>query len=429
MSGTITTGKLILTQQTSNQDAFDRLRVSNPETIFELSHTKGKQPFLVDELVSATGATSNYISNNSYIQMALTDAGVTGKVVRQTYEYVLYQPGKSKLMMFSGVMEALAGGITGVVCRIGCFDSSVEKTFAAGAGNGCFFELNNKTLYAVIRNNNDDSEKVAQSAWNFDRFDGTGPSGVTINDFSKCCLFAIDQEWLGIGSVRFGFYVYGQFKLGHIFNHSGIGTPTSTALTMPYTKTAKLPIRYEISSTTPNLAEMRMMCSTILSEGGYEPTGRNFSIGNNTLKSISSTTNPIPIISIKINEAEPYNRKSVLLKAINVLNTSTNNMQLDLYLLNDDSYLTSPSWSTFDANNSIVLYDTSASAMNTAGGVLIESSYFDISGAIGFTFEKYLGSPLINSSISGKSKVFCISGVSLGGTVTVAGSFSWIEII
>jgi hypothetical protein len=36
---------------------------------------------------------------------------------------------------------------------------------------------------------------------------------------------------------------------------------------------------------------------------------------------------------------------------------------------------------------------------------------------------------LINSSISGKSKVFCIAGVSLGGTVTVAGSFSWIEIL
>jgi hypothetical protein len=429
MSGTITTGQLILTIPTSNQDAFDRLRVSEPETIFELSHTSGKHPFLVDEIVSATGATSNYISSNSYVQMALNNAGATGKVVRQSYEYVLYQPGKSRLMMFTGVMEALAGGITGVVSRVGCFDSSVEKTFVAGTGNGCFFELNNKTLYAVIRNNDDDSSKVAQSAWDFDRFDGTGPSGLTINDFSKCMLFAIDQEWLGIGSVRFGFYVYGQFMLGHIFNHSGIGTPTSTALTMPYNKTAKLPIRYEISSTTPNLAEMRMMCSALLSEGGYEPTGRSFSIGNNTLKSISSTTNPIPIISIKINESEPYNRKSVLLKGVNVLNTSSNNMQLDLYLLTNDSYLTSPSWSVFDSNNSIVLYDKNASALNTAGAVLIESSYLNTSGNIQFNYEKYLGSPLINSSISGKSKVFCIAGVSLGGTVTVAGSFSWIEIL
>ena len=429
MSGTITTGQLILTVPTSNQDAFDRLRISEPETIFELSHTKGKNPFLVDELVSATGATSNHISNNSYVQMALNNAGVTGKVIRQTYEYILYQPGKSKLMLFSGVLEALAGGITGVVSRIGCFDSSVEKTFAAGTGNGCFFELNNKTLYAVIRNNDSDSEKVAQSSWNFDTFNGLGPSGLTINDFSKCYLFAIDQEWLGIGRVRFGFYLNGKFMIAHIFNHSGIGTPTSTALTMPYTKTAKLPIRYEISSTSPNLAEMRMMCSTVLSEGGYEPTGCSFSIGNNTLHTVTSTTTPTPIISIKINENEPYNRKSVLLKNISVLNTTSNNMQLDLFMLENDSYLTTPSWSVFDANNSIVLYDHASTSMNIAGGVLIESSYINTSGSISFNFEKYLNSPLINSSISGKSKVLCIAGVSLGGTVTTAASFSWIEII
>jgi hypothetical protein len=104
-------------------------------------------------------------------------------------------------------------------------------------------------------------------------------------------------------------------------------------------------------------------------------------------------------------------------------------MQLDLYLLNNDSYLTTPSWSVFDANNSIVLYDHASTSMNVAGGVLIESSYINTSGNISFNFEKYLNSPLINSSISGKSKVFCIAGVSLGGTVTTAGSFSWIEII
>jgi hypothetical protein len=172
-----------------------------------------------------------------------------------------------------------------------------------------------------------------------------------------------------------------------------------------------------------------MMCATVLSEGGYEPTGRTFSVGNNTLHSVTSTTTPTPIISIKINETEPYNRKSVLLKNICVLNTTSNNMQLDLFLLDNDSYLTTPSWSVFDANNSIVLYDHGATSINVAGGVLIESSYINTSGAISFSFEKYLNSPLINSSISGKSKVLCIAGVSLGGTVTTCGSFSWIEII
>ena len=89
MSGTLTIGNLILTTPTANNDAFNRLRVSEQETIFELTHTRGKIPILVDEIVSG-GATSNYISANSYVQMALTGSGVTGRVVRQTYEYIIY---------------------------------------------------------------------------------------------------------------------------------------------------------------------------------------------------------------------------------------------------------------------------------------------------------------------------------------------------
>jgi hypothetical protein len=430
MSGTLTIGDLILTTSTANNDAFDRLRVSEPETIFDLTHTSGKMNYMIDEFVSATGATSNHISNNSYVQMALTDAGVTGKVIRQSYEYVIYQPGKSKLMLFSGVMEALAGGITGVVSRIGCFDSSEDKTFVSGHGNGCFFELNNKTLYAVIRNNNDDSSKVAQSAWNFDRFDGTGPSGITVNDFSKCLLFGIDQEWLGVGRVRFGFYFNGQFMLGHMFNHSGLGSPTSTALNAPYVKTAKLPVRYEISSTTSNLAEMRMLCSTILSEGGYEPASHGYSIGNNLLQSISSTTTAIPIIALKLRELEPYNRKTAVLKNINILNTTSNSMQLDLYLLKNSTYITGGTWTQSNtSNNSIVEYNNTPTTLDITGGILIDSYYVSINGNLSLNYDKYLEGPKLNSSIDGHSKVFCIAGVSLGGTVTVAGSFSWSEFI
>ena len=51
-------------------------------------------------------------------------------------------------------------------------------------------ELNGTTLYSVIRLNDVD-DKVAQSAWNYDKFDGLGPSGLTINDYSKCIILAI----------------------------------------------------------------------------------------------------------------------------------------------------------------------------------------------------------------------------------------------
>jgi hypothetical protein len=52
-----------------------------------------------------------------------------------------------------------------------------------------------------------------------------------------------------------------------------------------------------------------------------------------------------------------------------------------------------------------------------------------INGNLSLNYDKYLEGPKLNSSIDGHSKVFCIAGVSLGGTVTVAGSFSWSELI
>ena len=126
--------------------------------------------------------------------MAVSTSG--DKVIRQTFEYIPYQPGKSRLMVFSTVLEAINGGSSGVICRVGCFDSSVEKTDVVSSGNGCFFELNNKTLSVVIRLNNTDTS-VAQSSWNYDKFDGNGPSEFTVNDFSLSRSFAFRITQIG----------------------------------------------------------------------------------------------------------------------------------------------------------------------------------------------------------------------------------------
>ncbi len=446
MSGVLTVGKIILTDTPSNNDAFDRLRISEPETLFELNHTIGKLPFLVDEIVSGAGATSNPNTNESYISMGITGSGDgsgTNKIVRQTYEYVPYQPGKSRLMIFSGVLEAIEGGVTGTYERIGSFDSYVEKSSVAGSGNGCFFELDGKTLYAVIRCNDTAAHagntRVAQSAWNFDKFNGSGPSGLTVNDYSTAKILAIDQEWLGVGQVRFGFFINGQFHVGHIFNHF------DTGITVPYTKTAKLPIRYEVTGSNNKIAEMRMICSTILSEGGFEPTGITYTYGRSSSVTISS--NYKPLISIKLRENEPYNRKSIILKSIELLNTQDRGLQWDLILLPNSSYLNANSidWVNIDNNNSITQYNTTATVIysdpvaptaittNITSAsdkiIVLDSGYADYSSTIQFQYDKYLASPIINSSIAGDSRVLCLCGVRLTNDVTTYASLSWVEVL
>jgi hypothetical protein len=438
MSGVLTVGKIILTDTTSNNDAFDRIRISEPETLFEINATTGKLPFLIDEIISGAGTTSKEYLDNSYIKMGIS-ASATGlgvnNVVRQSYEYVPYQPGKSRLMIFSGVLEAISGGVTGTYERIGSFDSYVEKTSVAGSGNGCFFELDGRTLYAVIRLNDtvthNGNTRVAQLDWNFDKFNGIGPSGLTVNNYSTAKILAIDQEWLGVGQVRFGFFINGQFHVGHIFNHFDEG------ITMPYTKTAKLPIRYEIQGPDNKTAEMRMICSTILSEGGFEPTGITFTYGRSTPVVIS--TNYKPMISIKLRETEPYNRKSIILKSIELLNTLDRGLQCNLLLLPNKTYLTGGNTFTpIDLNNSVAEYNTTATGITgvttdiTSASdsiIVLDSGYADYSSTIQFNYDKYLASPIINSSIHGDSRVLCLCGVILVNNVTTYASLSWVEVL
>ena len=438
MSNFLVNEKIILTNNSSNQDAFDRLRISEPNALFEYDLSLGKLPFLIDEFVSTSGATIMIDTSIPTIDLKLTGES-TGKVIRQSFEYVPYQPGKSKLMLFSGVLEAEHGGITGVVSRIGSFDSSVEKGIT-GNGNGLFFELggeSGKTLSVVERLNNTDT-KVSQTNWNSDKFDGTGPSGITALYFSKAMIFAIDQEWLGTGRVRFGFVINGSFKLAHVFNHSGIGTPTSTGIQVPYTKTAKLPIRYEISSTIANTATLRMLTSTVLSEGGFEPTGMSFSKGTTSGHTLA-TNLAHPIISIKLIGTEPYNRKTVSLRKISTIIRSASGtpkqIQWDLYMLpNENSLLGTPNWQNVNTN-SIVQYDINATGITGLGSdniILLASGYADVSTINDFYYDKYLASPLINSSINGTSKVLCLSAIRLnvtGNNPIVNSSLSWVEIL
>ena len=434
MSSFLVNEKIILTNNSSNQDGFDRLRISEPNALFQYDLSLGKLPFLMNEFLSATGATITFDTAISTIDLKLTGSGITGKAIRQSFEYVPYQPGKSKLIMFSGVLEAEHGGMTGVLCRIGSFDSNIEKTQVAGNGNGLFFELSGSSgkILNVVKRLNDSDTKVAQTDWNYDKFDGTGPSGLTINDFSKAMIFAIDQEWLGSGRVRFGFVINGSFKLCHSFNHFG-----ADSITVPYTKTGKLPIRYEISSIQSQIATLRMLSSTVLSEGGYEPTGMSFSIGRTAGKTLTYATglNPIPIISIRLNQIEPYNRKTISLKKLCVLVNSSIAIQWDLYILPSTSNLVGSSFVDVNTTNSLAEYDISATGITGSGGILVAAGYGDSSIINDFQYDKYLASPLVNSSITGTSKVLCLSAIKLPGQTplntnpVVNGSLSWIEIL
>jgi len=84
-------------------DAFGRLRIAQPYTLFDSQNRYQKDPQFSEELV--TSGTATYVANESSVDLAVTTASGS-KAVRQTFRVFPYQPGKSLMVLATFVMNA-----------------------------------------------------------------------------------------------------------------------------------------------------------------------------------------------------------------------------------------------------------------------------------------------------------------------------------
>lgn len=242
----------------SNLDAFGRLRVSNPENLFDSKQIFDNQPLFWDEsLESGADITSAHSVDTASTVITSTDS-TAGKFTRQTFMRFNYQPGKSQLISMTGILDRSGGG-TGVQRRIGMFDDD----------NGIFFEDDEGTIKLVRRTKVTGSvvdNKVSQTNWNIDKMDGTGVSGITV-DWTKLQIFSLDFEWLGVGRVRMGLFIDGVLFYVHEFLNANL-------LDKVYMSTPNLPLRYQMITTGSSpVSTMECNCSTVMSEGGTNDLG------------------------------------------------------------------------------------------------------------------------------------------------------------
>ena len=324
-------------------DAFGRLRVSNPVTLFDSQqrYLPGKQ----FSNVTATGGNVVYVANESSFNLNVTTT--SGSSAIQQSKFVQpYQPGKSMLVMESFCMSTL---IANCRQRVGYFTTE----------NGVYFEADGTTLYLVIRSNASGSiveERIAQSSWNGDRLNGTSgannPSGITLNP-ALTNIFWCDIEWLGVGNVRAGFIINGQFILCHTFQHAN-----QSGNTKVYMTTATLNPRYEITNTgtTAGNSTFKQICSTVISEGGYAPaTTENFVSSGITPTRIATANAYTAVASIRLNPAYPD--AVVLPSQLDLLLTDVQYGQYQLVLNASNVVANTGSWS--NVANSVVQTNTS----------------------------------------------------------------------
>lgn len=390
----------------ASSDAFGRLRVSQPYTLFDSTLRYGDDSFKWDQ-VDTGSATSTHLPNESTILMTVSGDG--DESIRETKRVFSYQPGKSLLVLSTFVMAPAQAQLRQ---RVGYF----------GASNGIYFEQDGETLYMVIRKStsgsvDDTSERIPQSQWNVDRLDGNGGqynlSEVTL-DITKAQIWWSDIEWLGVGSVRVGFVVNGQFIVCHIFHHANI-------LDKAYMTTATLPCRYEITSTGAS-GSMRAICTSVMSEAGYQ----NSSISRTAFTGITgknlSQTVFRPLVCIRL--------KSTHLDSV-VVPTKYDLLGLQQaafkYAIIINPTLTGAVWTSAGATSSVE-YDITATALS--GGTIVDSGIFVgsnkggsvsvSSGLVDFTQQ-------LGRTIGGVSDIFCVAALATTNNDDAVGSLTWQE--
>lgn len=239
---------------TGGTDAFGRMIVAAPQTLFE-SQNRYDENGKFYTVTTGSGTTSYDISSSS-INMTVTDAS-GDSVIRESKRVFPYQPGKALEILNTFTMSDAKANLCQ---RIGYFSTE----------NGIFLEKDGNTVSWVLRSKSSGSvveTRVPQSSWNADTLDGTGSSGITL-DTTKALIQYIDIEWLGVGTVRCGFVIDGNLIITHKFHHSNRGTST-------YMATASLPLRYEIKNNgaTSGSSSLEHICNTVVSSGGYIPRG------------------------------------------------------------------------------------------------------------------------------------------------------------
>lgn len=398
----------------SSVDAFARLRVSDPTTIFDSSSIYQNSPLIWQTKTAGSGS-SAFVANDSTVDLTVTSAS-GDSVIRQTRQYYPYQPGKSQFILM---------------------------TFNLGTDSGISFVLRSKTSGTVV------DTVFDRADWNVDKFDGTGPSGKTA-DMSKAHIFWADMEWLGVGRVRMGLVIDGVPYLGHEINNAGANLTT-------YMKRAFLPCRYEITNdatyttrlvgygdaddgifirarTARAAATLKAICCAIISEGGYtDVLGVPFGIANGTTTIGVTTRRAIASVRPKLTFNSLTGRGLLVPEAISIY-AQTNPCFFEVVY--GGTLGGSPSWTSAN-DQSMMEFDVAGTAVT--GGIVITSGYAIAGGSGGNAFsssqQRSLQARLpLALDIDGAHPTtpytdsLSVVCTSMSGTSNVAANISWREI-
>lgn len=352
----------------ANLDAFSRLRVSSPSPIFDAQFTYDLQPLLFESIINQGGGTATiaHDTTNRCALMTFTTVGASGTAYLQSYEHFRYQAGRSQLIFITFNMN---GGVSGITKFAGYSDQGIEGIEFQLAGTTPQFVINTATTAGT--------QTVALSAANIDKFDGSGPSGLTLA-FDRPQILVIDLQALYVGRVRVGFDVDGSIHYAHEFRNTN-----NSGILYPYVKTANLPIRCGMTRTSGTVSStMLFICSSVMSEGGStDSQGYHFSQGSGSVTAGSGTRTHMLSLQPKTTfNSLNYNRSKFVFESLSFVVTGANPVLWELVLGDAITGTT-----TFLDINSATYCATQYNILGTTGGsppIVISSGYCGASASV-----------------------------------------------
>lgn len=205
---------------------------------------------------------------------------------------------------------------------------------------------------------------IPQTAWNTDRFDGTGPSGQTI-DPTKGNVFAVQFQYLGYGDAFF--YIAngntGRLQLVHIVRNAN--TRTSTVLRNP-----NLYLTWESRNTgTGTSREMRGASGGAFVEGPVRFLGTQFAaLGTKTCSAGVET----PVVTLRASTVYGIRQSTAQLQ-IDRFSVSCDGTKTVDFRVYKNATLVAAQFQRVDITTSASDYDSAATSVSVGAGNLAYS--------------------------------------------------------
>lgn len=258
---------------------------------------------------------------------------------------------------------------------------------------------------------------VTQAFWNLDPLDGSGPSGIVL-DTTKVNILVIDYEWLGSGTIRFGFVLGGVIVYAHIMDNAN-------NLPVVWCSNPNLPLRCSIINTgTGPAAGLTQISATVMTEGGgaLDELGLEFAISRGATPLVTSNdANLYPVLAFRLRSG--YNHAQVIPDHLSLLGVGNTDIEWQ-FLLNPT--VTGTALNFTAVTGSAIEADVgTTNATVVSGGVFIDGGYVTGAAEINLNLKKDF-SPGVSIAEVADIMVLAVRRLT-GSAQTVYGSITWHE--